>query len=79
MTTWSCRAGFKSKDPQEINATEALTEQDSERMKKFRTTRKRYPTNNCKEISNMVENRGSRKGVSLLLNQAKEAFKEGEE
>ena len=73
------RAGSESKDPQEVKATEALTEQDFERMKKFRTTRRRHLTIYCKEISNIVENCGSRSGVSLLLSQAKEAFKEGEE
>ena len=73
------RAGSESKDPQEVKATEALTEQDFERMKQFRTTRRRHLTIYCKEISNMVENCGSRRGVSLLLSQAKEALRDGEE
>ena len=61
------RAGSASKDPQEVKATEVLTEQDFERIKKFRTTRRRHLTIYCKEISNMVENSGTRRGVSLLL------------
>lgn len=31
------------------------------------------------EINNMIENRGCRRGVSLLLKQALESFKDGEQ
>ena len=48
------RAGSNRKDPQEANTTDALTEEDYEKMKKFRTTRGRHLTIYCKEISNVV-------------------------
>ena len=78
------RAGSNSKemDPQGTNTTEVLTEKEYETTKKYRTTRRRHLTIYCKEISNMVGNRKTRKEVSLswmMLEQAKEAFEEGEE
>ena len=54
-----------------------VTEEDFGKLK-IRTTKRRYVTIYWKEIINMIENRGFRRRVSLLLKQALETFKDGQ-
>ena len=71
------QAGSTSKrvEPQEL----IVTEKDFEKLKNIRTTKRGYVTIYCKEINNMIENHGFRRGGSFLLKQALEAFQEGEQ